>query len=192
MKKILIPLFSLFLVGCGNDPLPKPKGFLRLQYPSPNYKKVDLPVPFSFKQNNLAKAIVSVKKEANGDSYSVNIEYPSLKGTIYLTYRAVNKDNLKDLLRDTQNLTQKHTLKADEIQSDVFENTKKNVYGMFYDVGGNAASQSQFYATDSVNHFLSGSLYFNAIPNYDSIYPAVIYLKNDVKRIMESLEWKTN
>jgi gliding motility-associated lipoprotein GldD len=192
MKKILIPLFSLFLVGCGNDPLPKPKGFLRLQYPSPNYKKVDLPVPFSFKQNNLAKAIVSVKKEANGDSYSVNIEYPSLKGTIYLTYRAVNKDNLKDLLRDTQNLTQKHTMKADEIQSDVFENTKKNVYGMFYDVGGNAASQSQFYATDSVNHFLSGSLYFNAIPNYDSIYPAAIYLKNDVKRIMESLEWKTN
>ncbi len=42
------------------------------------------------------------------------------------------------------------------------------------------------------NHFLSGSLYFYAKPNYDSIYPAAEYLKKDIKRIMESLEWKNN
>ena len=192
MKKILIPLFSLFLVGCGNDPLPKPKAYLRLEYPSPNYKKVNLPVPFSFKQNNLAEPIVKITEENNGDAYSVNIEYPSLKGTIYLTYKAVKENNLRDLLRDTQNLTQKHTQKADQIESNIFTNPENKVYGMFYEVGGNAASQSQFYATDSLNHFLSGSLYFYAKPNYDSIYPAAIYLKNDVKRIMESLEWKTN
>ena len=191
MKKILVPLFSLFLVGCGNDSLPKPKAYLRLEYPSPKYKKVNLPVPFSFNQNTLADPIVKVTEENNGDAYSVNIEYPSLKGTIYLTYKAVKENNLKDLLRDTQNLTQKHTQKADQIESNIFTNPEKKVYGMFYEVGGNAASQSQFYATDSLNHFLSGSLYFYAKPNYDSIYPAAIYLKNDVKRIMESLEWKT-
>lgn len=190
MKKILIPLFALFVVGCGNDPLPKPKAYLRLEYPKPTYKRVNLPVPFSYEQNTLAKPIASVTEKNEGDSYGVTIEYPSLKGTVYLTYNAVKEDNLKSLLRDAQNLTQKHTLKADEIQSDVFINPTKKVYGMFYEVGGNAASQSQFYATDSLNHFLSGSLYFYAKPNYDSIYPAAIYLKNDVKRIMESLEWK--
>ncbi|RZN84727.1 MAG: gliding motility lipoprotein GldD [Winogradskyella sp.] len=190
MKKIIIPLFAFFIVGCGNDPLPKPKAFLRLDYPKPTYKRVDIPVPFSFERNTLSKSVSKIKTENNGTSYSVDIEYPKLKGTIYLTYKKVTKANLKSLLRDAQNLTQKHTQKADEIQSEFFEYPKKNIYGMFYEVGGNAASQSQFYAMDSTNHFLSGSLYFYAKPNYDSIYPAAIYLRNDIKRVMESLEWK--
>ena len=61
---------------------------------------------------------------------------------------------------------------------------------MFYEITGNAASQSQFYVTDSTEHFLTGSLYFYAKPNYDSIYPAAIYLQQDIRQIMESLEWK--
>ncbi|TCK67615.1 protein involved in gliding motility GldD [Winogradskyella wandonensis] len=190
MKKILIPIFSLFLFGCGEDTLPKPSAYLRLEYPTPNYKRVDIPVPFSFEKNVLAKPISKIKQSDNGNSISVDVEYPSLKGTVYLTYKKVKENNLKDLLRDAQNLTQKHTQKADEIISNEFINENKDVYGMFYEVGGNAASQSQFYATDSINHFLSGSLYFYAKPNYDSIYPAAIYLKNDIKRVMESLEWK--
>ena len=190
MKKILIPVCVLFILGCGDDPLPKPKAFLRLDYPNPIYKSVDIPVPFSFDKNELAKSITKIKNSENGNSFSIDIEYPSLKGTVYLTYKKVTKDNLRDLLRDTQNLTQKHTQKADQIQSNVFMNPEKQVYGMFYEVGGNAASQSQFYATDSINHFLSGSLYFYTKPNYDSIYPAAIYLRNDIKRVVESLDWK--
>jgi gliding motility-associated lipoprotein GldD len=190
MKRILIPLFSLFLLGCGDAPLPKPKAYLRLEYPNPSYKRVNLPVPFSYNQNNQAKPVTSVKNDNTGEFYGINIEYPALKGTIYLTYRKVKTNNLDSLLRDAQNLTQKHTTKADEIQSNLYENPNKNVYGMFYEVGGDAASQSQFYATDSTKHFISGSLYFYAKPNYDSIYPAAIYLKNDIKQIMESLEWK--
>lgn len=191
MKKFLVPIFSLFLVSCGNDSIPKPKAFLRLDYPTPTYSRIDIPTPFSFEKNSLAKPITKIKSENNNTSYSVDIEYPNLKGTIYLTYKKVTKDNLRKLLLDAQNLTQKHTQKADEIESNVFENPNTNVYGMFYKVGGNAASQSQFYATDSTNHFLSGSLYFYTKPNYDSIYPAAIYLRNDIKHIMETLEWKS-
>ncbi|MGO1585817.1 MAG: gliding motility lipoprotein GldD, partial [Mesonia sp.] len=55
---------------------------------------------------------------------------------------------------------------------------------------GNAASQAQFYVTDSVNHFITGSIYFRSKPNYDSIVPAANYLKNDIKHLMESLTWK--
>ncbi|RNC88419.1 MAG: gliding motility lipoprotein GldD [Winogradskyella sp.] len=189
MKKILIPIFSLFLIGCNDDTLPKPKAFLRLDYPIPEYKRVSIPVPFSFDKNTLAKPISKIEN-TNNTSISIDVEYPKLKGTIYLTYKKVTTSNLRDLLRDAQNLTQKHTQKADEINSTVFENKDKDVYGMFYEVGGNAASQSQFYATDSTNHFLTGSLYFYAKPNYDSIYPAAIYLRQDIRRVMESLEWK--
>ena len=188
MKKIVVPLLSLFLLGCGDDLLPKPKAYLRLEYPSAVYEKANSPLPFSFEKNKISAPIASIKSSSN--ALGIDIKYPSLKGTIYLTYKAVENNNLDSLLRDAQNLTQKHTVKADAIASTLFENDKEKVYGMIYEIGGNAASQSQFYVTDSINHFLSGSLYFYAKPNYDSIYPASEYLKKDMKRIMETLEWK--
>ena len=61
---------------------------------------------------------------------------------------------------------------------------------MLSEVKGNVASPAQFYVTDSVNHFLTGSLYFLAKPNYDSILPAADYLQKDIKRIMETVTWK--
>ncbi|MEY8849918.1 gliding motility lipoprotein GldD [Psychroserpens sp. XS_ASV72] len=190
MKNLFALVLLTFCFACGNDPVPKPKAMLRLEYPDPTYKKVDIPLPFVFEKNAFADPISKIKLDGVNNIYGVDINYPELKGTIYLTYKKVEKDNLTKLLRDAQNLTQKHTIKADEIDSRVYENPKQKVYGMFYEVGGNAASQSQFYVTDSIHHFLSGSLYFYTKPNYDSIYPAAVYLKNDIKHIMETIEWK--
>ena len=190
MKRVLIPILSLFMLGCGDDPLPKPKGYLRLEYPDAIYKEAIVPLPFTFEKNTLSEPISKVKK--SGKTKGIDIRYPALKATVYLNYNEVNAGNLDSLLRDAQNLTQKHTMKADEISYNLYEDTKNKVYGMFYEVGGDAASQSQFYLTDSLNHFLSGSLYFYAKPNYDSIYPASEYLKNDIRKIMESVRWKKN
>lgn len=188
MKRLIVPILGLFLLSCGDDQLPKPSGYLRLEYPEAVYKTTSIPLPFSFDKNNLSAPITSIK--SSGNTKGIDIKYPSLKGTIYLTYKPVNEGNLDSLLRDAQNLTQKHTIKADEIEQNFFENQEENVYGMFYEIGGDAASQSQFYVTDSIHHFLSGSLYFYAKPNYDSIYPAAVYLKKDIQRIMESVRWK--
>ncbi|WP_426431643.1 gliding motility lipoprotein GldD [Winogradskyella sp. HB-48] len=190
MKRIVLPIISLFMLSCGNDPLPKPKGYLRLEYPEAKYKKVMSPLPFTFDKNILLASTSKVK--LSGNVKGLDVKYPSLKATIYLSYKKVNDANLDSLLRDAQNLTQKHTMKADEITYKPFENPKNKVYGMLYEVGGDAASQSQFYVTDSTKHFLSGSLYFYAKPNYDSIYPASEYLKKDIKRLMESIKWKEN
>lgn len=188
MKRIIIPILSLFMIGCGDDPLPKPKGYLRLEYPKAVYEKANVPLPFTFDKNKLSSPLTKLKssEEAKG----LDIRYPALKATIYLTYKPVTQNNLDSLLRDAQNLTQKHTMKASEILTTPFENYDNKVFGMLYEVGGDAASQSQFYVTDSTSHFLSGSLYFYAQPNYDSIYPAAEYLKKDIKRIMESVKWE--
>ena len=188
MKRIVLPILSLFLLGCGDDPLPKPKGYLRLEYPKAVYEEANTPLPFTFEKNKLAEPISKIK--TSGSTKGVDIKYPRLKATVYLNYRMVSDNNLDSLLRDAQNLTQKHTIKADEILTVPFENKEDKVYGMLYEVGGDAASQSQFYVTDSLRHFLSGSLYFYAKPNYDSLYPASEYLKKDIKRIMESVRWK--
>lgn len=176
-------LIIALLVGtsCQDEVLPKPKAMLRLDFPTASYR-VSKTENFAFDQNTLA----TIKQEG---SKGLTLDYPSMKGSIYLTYKPVN-DNLNTLLNDAQKLSYEHVVKADNIVEQPFVNDKENVYGMFYEVTGNAASQSQFYATDSTHHFVTGSLYFYAKPNYDSILPAATYLQNDIRKIMESLEWK--
>ena len=191
MKNHLILLLFIIALclSCGSDPLPKPKAFLRLDYPQQKYIDVEAQLPFNFQKNEFAMDISSVKVSGDKKTYGLDINYPLLKATIYITYKKV-ENNLNTYLIDAQNLTQKHTQKADEITFLPFENSLKKVYGMFYEVGGNAASQAQFYVTDSINHFIIGSLYFYAKPNYDSILPAADYLKKDIQHIMETIKWK--
>ncbi|MFD2543204.1 gliding motility lipoprotein GldD [Lacinutrix gracilariae] len=193
MKQFLVLpiILCLLSTSCGSETTPKPAAKLRLEYAEPTYEEINLDMPFAFEKNALATN-VKTRKLNGEDSYGVNLEYPALKGTIYLTYKAINKseEKLISYLRDAQNFTQEHTKKADKIVERPYENTKRKVYGMFYEVGGNAASQSQFYVTDSTDHFLTGSLYFFTKPNFDSILPAANYLQKDIQRIMESVTWK--
>jgi len=176
-------LLLIFVYSCKDDVLPKPASQLRLDYPVARYATFSNHCPFEFEINEDA-----IIKEDKNCSFS--IQYPKMKATIYLTYKAVNND-ISFLLKDAQNLTYKlHTQKADEISEQPFINPNKKVYGMFYDVTGNAATNSLFYATDSIKHFVTGSVYFYAKPNFDSILPAESYVKNDMQRLIETLKWK--
>lgn len=177
----LLLIGSVCLTGCKEDVLPKPKAMLRLEYPKTEYGALDTK-NFKFAKNISAK--VKVQNEN-----SLTLDYPSMKGSIFINYKQVD-GNLEKLLSDAQKLSYEHTVKAEGIEYREFINDKDKVYGMFYEVSGDAASQAQFYVTDSVEHFMMGSLYFYARPNYDSIYPAAVYLQRDMGRIMESLRWK--
>jgi gliding motility-associated lipoprotein GldD len=106
-----------------------------------------------------------------------------------LTYNTLNS-NLKNYISEAQSITQKHAKMAREVSERAFKNEQTNVYGKLFDLKGPVASQIQFFVSDKKKHFLSGALYFKARPNYDSLFPAVDYIKNDVVRFMESLRWK--
>ena len=190
MKKLLFFIPIMLCLSCGSEPTPKPRAFLRLDFPQPKYVEVDNSMPFSFEKNELANDIKDIKIARDNKSIGITVNYPALKGTIYLTYKEVTEINLEPFLLDAQNITQKHTQKADAITEQPYIDKINKVYGMFYEVGGNAASQSQFYVTDSIKHFVTGSLYFYAKPNYDSILPAANYLKRDIQQIMETIKWK--
>jgi len=171
-----------FFTACKEEALPKPTALLRLDYPVAQYMEFASPCPFEFQYN--AGSNVKVKQDCG-----VTIAYPKMKATVYLTYRQVD-NNINDLLKDAQKLTFEHVIKADDIVEIPFINTKNKVYGMFYDLGGNAASNTQFYLTDSIQHFVTGSVYFYSKPNYDSIMPASSYIKDDMKTLMETMRWK--
>jgi gliding motility-associated lipoprotein GldD len=178
-------LMALLFISCGEDPRPKPSAFLSMQYPAPEYNMVNINCPYVFEKNKLA----DIARARGANSCWINLEYELLRGTIFITYQPI-KNNLDSLLRDAQKLPLQHTIKADVIEGDVYSNPSQNTYGMFYEVSGDAASQAQFYLTDSVSHFMTGSVYFRAQPNYDSILPAATYLKNDMRHLMETVNWK--
>lgn len=175
-------LLAIQMTSCSDPVVPKPKAMLRLEYPAPQYELVQLDCPFGFEKN--AEATLKV-----GEACSFVLEYEKLNASIYVTYKPV-KDNIATLLRDAQKLTYEHVVKADNITEQPYVNPERKVYGMFYELEGNAASQSQFYLTDSLNHFVTGSLYFKVKPNYDSVMPAAHYLGNDIKKVMETFTWR--
>jgi gliding motility-associated lipoprotein GldD len=178
---ILLTILSIF-VSCNEDVLPKPKAYLSLKYPKKSYKELELKRPYSFE---FLKNTIVINDAKNW----LKIKYPELKASIDITYRPVS-NNLKELLTEAEKLVFKHTLKAEQIIPKDFVNPKKRVFGSLYEITGNAASQIQFHITDSTNNFLKGSLYFYAKPNYDSILPAVAYIKEDILHLVETLEWK--
>lgn len=182
MYRLLLVLMLILVVSCEKESVPKPKAYLSLNYPTVPYKKLEVKRPYIFDVSTNA----TVKKLPKN---WLKVAYPSLKASIDITYRPVN-NNLKELLIEAEKLVFEHAIKADQISSNNFENTKNNVYGTLYDIAGNSASQVQFHVTDSTNHFLKASLFFKTKPNYDSILPAVDYLKKDMVRIMESLQWQ--
>lgn len=184
-KSLSIFLFSVVLlsaVSCKKDVLPKPAGQLRLDYPEARYDHFENACPFTFSLNS--EATIKQKSDCNFE-----INYPRMKATIYISYKPVS-NNINTLLRDAQKLTYEHVIKADDILEQPFINKDHKVYGMFYQVNGNAATNAQFYVTDSIKHFIDCSVYFYAKPNFDSVMPAASYVKNDMQVIMESLKWK--
>tara|TARA_R110002126_G_scaffold291790_1_gene458435 strand:- start:15697 stop:16260 length:564 start_codon:yes stop_codon:yes gene_type:complete len=187
MRNIVISLLSLvfslfFVVSCADDVLPKPKAYLSLEYPEKSYQKLSLKRPYSFNVLENTKVIDEPKNW-------LKIKYPNLKASIDITYRPV-KNNLKEILTEAEKLVFKHAVKAEQIIPKDFVNAEKRVFGTLYEITGNAASHLQFHVTDSTDNFIKGSLYFYAKPNYDSILPAVAYIKEDILKLIETLDWK--
>lgn len=184
MRKIsfLFSLISFLFMSCNDDVLPKPKAYLNLEYPEKEYTNLSVQRPYYFQ---VLKNTTIVDEKNNW----LKIIYPNIKASIDITYRPV-ENNLNELLTEAEKLVFKHAVKAEQIIPKDFLNPKKRVFGSLYEITGNAASQIQFHVTDSTHNFIKGSLYFYAKPNYDSILPAVDYIKKDILHIIETLEWK--
>jgi len=172
----------LVLISCKEDVLPKPKAYLKLEYQIPTYNLIDTNCPYKFEIST--QTIIKTNQKC-----WVNIDYTKLKATINMTYRPV-ENNLKELFLEAEKLTFNHAIKADGISSVPYADKTKNVYGSIFEVTGNAASPIQFHVTDSTKHFITGAVYFNVQPNYDSIKPTINYLQKDIIHLIESLEWK--
>ena len=197
LRKISLFILLVFLCtsySCREIAVPKPKGHFRIDLPEKQYilfndqSGKNGKMPFSFEYP--AYGHLSFQVENRTEPGWFNIEFPAYKAKIYLTYKDV-KNDFESLMEQTYKMNVKnHITKADAINEQLFNNQENKVYGILYDLKGNTASAVQFYVTDSVNHYLRGSLYFSAEPNADSLAPVIEFFREDIIHLIETLKWK--
>lgn len=189
---ILSCIATLFVImtGCKDDSQPKPYAYFRIDLPPYSYHQVDTLGPYTTEISDLAIPVHTDAHWSKPEDTWINVYYPTLDATIHLSHKHFTKSwELDTLAEESYRLVYKHTIRADAIKESYYEDTAKQVYCVFYELTGNAASPTQFYVTDSVHNFLRGSVYFNALPNYDSIAPCAIYIENDLVHLIETLKW---
>ena len=190
IRNILLLIVSFFtLAACGSgDYSPKPQAYLRIDTPKTTYSLYDS-LPFAFEKNDAAG--LTLKKNSPHEVW-VDLQYPQWDGVVFLTYKQLHSS--KDLRGQTDTssrLLEQHYQFASGIDEQVFESDDHTVHAVKWHLKGkNVASTYQFYATDSLHHFLRGAVYINHTPNNDSLAPVLEYMHRDVDHLIETLRWR--
>ncbi|MBN8833906.1 MAG: hypothetical protein ABS68_03505 [Niastella sp. SCN 39-18] len=213
-SKIVFSLFSLvFFMACNSPYSTKKRGYFKIQLPPHTYQSFNEPgFPYSFEYPTYAQITQdSTYFDSNPENpYWRNIDFPQFHARIFLSYKIIGGNalykvpagngNYKDslginhfdkLINDAFMLTNKNESVASSIQDSLFK-TENGVTGVYFKVGGNAATASQFFMTDTVKNFIRGALYFNVTPNADSLKPVQEFLQQDIRHLIQSFKWHTN
>lgn len=190
----ILSLVSLFIACKEETYTPKPKGYFKINLPEKNYKQfipADCPFQFEIPEYSHIERDTTFFNERSKYPCWMNLEFDNPGGKIHISYRPVdNIDTLAKLIDDAHKLTFKHSIKADYIDEIKVKN-QHNAQGILYQIGGNAASNLQFYVSDNESHFVRGSLYFPVQPNEDSLAPVIDFVKADILHLLETMEWKS-
>ncbi len=213
-NKIILPLciFLFAATACNSTYTSKKNGFFKIDFPEKKYRLFDEPgMPYSFEYPQYATVIKdSTYFDANPENeYWRNIDFAGFNAKIFLSYKAIGgkalfkirkadgtyRDstgtNVYDkMINDAFTLTNKNDDIATSKKDSLFK-TKNNITGLLFKLGGNAATQRQFFMTDTGKNFLRGALYFYATPNADSVKPVVDFLQVDIDHMINSFKWKT-
>jgi gliding motility-associated lipoprotein GldD len=180
------------MFSCNSAYTPKPRGYYKISFPQHQYQQFNQPgFPYSFEYPTYATVIhdTTFFEDKPENPYWINIDFPRFNARIYMSYKEIGKNSFDKLKEDAYKMSYKHTYKATSIEDTAFR-TPLGVSGIFFTVGGNAATAKQFYVTDSVKHFLRGALYFDIAPNEDSLAIVNNFLQEDMKHLINTLQWK--
>ena len=184
---LLTVALLLLSSSCKDSYTPKPTGYLKISYPEKAYTVYSDQEFYQFEIP--AYAVVEIDSGPRSEDGWINVSVPQLNGKIHLSYKAVD-DQLNALITDCRELVYKHTVKAHGIEETPFIHREQKRFGMVYDLKGDVASAVQFFITDSTDHFLRGSLYFNTRPNRDSLNPVIEFMREDILHMIETTQWK--
>ncbi len=198
------------MLGCNSTYTSKKKGYFKIDFPKHEYLRFDNPdFPYSFEYPAYASVVrdSTYFESASQNPYWININFPSFNGKIFISYKTIGgtsvykvktsagykdslgKNTFENMVNDSYNLTYKNDIKAYSIEDSLMR-TPNNISGIFFRLGGSVATAKQFFLSDTTHNFLRGALYFDATPNEDSLRPVNAFLQEDMKHLINTLQWK--
>jgi len=190
----IIFLSAILLIACNtNYTVDKKRGYFKIDFPEKKYRLFNEPgYPYSFEYPvyaNVVRDTTFFDGKPENDWW-INIDFPQFHGKVFVSYKEIGKNKFDSLVDDAFKMSyRQHSQKASSIEPVPFR-TPNNVDGIYFTLEGNTATANQFFLTDSVKHFLRGSLYFDAAPNEDSISIVNDFLKKDLEYLINTLKWK--
>ena len=201
----------IFFAACNSPYVSKKRGYYTIELPERKYQKFDLPgFPYSFEYPVYANIIQDSTYFDNNpeNSYWRNIDFPQFHARIFLSYKEIGGNALykikqpngqyKDsfainvfdkMVADAFTLTNKNNVVSNAI-NDSLIHTPNGIGGVFFKVGGNAATAKQFFLSDTAKNFIRGALYFDVTPNADSLRPVQDFLQTDMEHMINTFKWK--
>jgi len=183
---------ALYFMACNSVYTPKPTGYYKINFPEKKYQLFDeTGYPYAFEYPVYARVVKDSTffGEATENAWWINVDFPAFNGRIYVSYKEIGKYKFDSLVKHSFFMTSKQSAKAYSID-DSLVHTPNGVSGLFFTVGGDAATSNQFFLTDSTKHFLRGALYFDATPNADSLGIVNDFIKTDLKHLVNTFRWK--
>lgn len=192
-KEILIQLLGVFILtflfSCEEEEkvMPRPIGQMRVEFAKHEYKAAAIHnCPYSFDIPVRSEITEGLNPEAPCHK---NIVFTDFNAVLYLSYYPLDTLEVNQLIKESRDKVYEHVVKASSIDELMIADTSKDVFGILYDIKGNAATPFQFFITDSSKNFIRGALMFNSQANYDSLKPMIEYLKVDLDKMIESTHW---
>ena len=189
---IILLIISIIFSSCNDPaPVPKPPTYLNINFPDHSYTYVKGDCPYEFKLASLYT--YKTIENSNFNSCIQEINLGPLNGSLYLYYIALpSKDSLAEIINFANDKVDEHKIIADKIEFVQIIDPKNSVFGTFFELKGNVATNFQFYLTDSSQNFVRGEVLLNCRPNYDSLRPSLDYLKVDLLEMVHNFKWRKN
>lgn len=183
-KIISSVILLLLVVSCETTEIfiPKPTGYMRRKFPVKAFEIFnDSTCPYTFSYPKCARI-------ENAKGCHKNIYMDDFKCEINFSYLPVDT-NLFFMLEHIQKRVGEHTSVARAIDKTYYKNDSTKTYGALYRLDGDVAMNCIFYLTDSTDNFISGTMHFNATPNFDSLKPSLLYITEDLDSMLNSFQW---
>jgi gliding motility-associated lipoprotein GldD len=190
-----LSLILLTMYSCVNEQVntPKPRMYPRVIYPEQTYNKFLLDVcNFTFEKPAYAKVKTGIKffNETSSHPCWFDLELEEFQGAIHFSYNPIeDSKSLDKFVSDAFRIVEQHNTKA-EYREEVLIENPNGVNGLLFNLEGPVASPINFFLTDTTNHFVRASLYFNSSVDPDSIAPVLDFVSKDIQKILETFEWK--
>lgn len=196
MDRALLLVIIFLFSSCKEEVIlvPKPRVYPKVLYPEKAYAPLTIAdCPFTMEVPEYFQYIKDAKQNSAEKKHTCwfDLYCEELNSYLHLSYLPFsNRKEYDKLIADAFEMADKHNIKASYRNELKITKPEENVHGLIFEIDGPVATPLQFFMTDSVEHFIRGSLYFKSGVNRDSIAPVYDFLKLDVGRMLESFEWE--